>query len=51
MWGGDDQSEDLNSFLKLLKGRDKSDSNDSVNQLAGIDVNYKFLDRKFDWNK
>jgi len=46
MWGGDGQSEDLNSFLKLLKGRDKSDSNDSVNQLAGIDLSYKFLDNK-----
>ena len=46
MWGGDGQSEDLNSFLKLLKGRDKSDSDDSVNQLAGIDLNYKFLDNK-----
>ena len=46
MWGGDGQSEDLNSFLKLLKGRDKSDSDDSVNQLAGIDLSYKFLDNK-----
>ena len=46
MWGGDGQSEDLNSFLKLLKGRDKSDSDDSVNQLAGIDLNYKLLTNK-----
>ena len=46
MWGGDGQSEDLNSFLKLLKGRDKSDSDDSVNQLAGIDLSYKFLTNK-----
>ena len=46
MWGGDGQSEDLNSFLKLLKGRDKSGGDDSVNQLAGIDLSYKFLDNK-----
>jgi len=44
MWGGDGQSEDLNSFLKLLKGRDKS--GDTINQLAGIDLNYKLLTNK-----
>jgi len=46
MWGGDGQSNNLNSFSKAFMGKNINNTNENINQLAGLNINYLLLENK-----